>query len=75
MRIIYTNDNDIASGSVGTELEGTAKVCVSLNENDLMERRWFDFNTFMKWVKSNKMKLSGTINVQKAETLIVHNLR
>ena len=66
MRIIFTNDNDIASGSTETELEGTAKIRVVLNENDLMQRRWFDFDTFMKWVKSNKIKLSGTINVQKS---------
>lgn len=66
MRIIFTNDNDIASGSTETESEGTAKICVVLNENDLMQRRWFDFDTFMKWVKSNKLKLSGTINVSEA---------
>ena len=66
MRIIFTNDNDIASGSIETELEGTAKIRVVLNENDLMQRRWFDFDTFMKWVKSNKLKLSGTINVSEA---------
>ena len=66
MRIIFTNDNDVASGSTETELEGTAKIRVVLNENDLMQRRWFDFDTFMKWVKSNKLKLSGTINVSEA---------
>ena len=68
MRIIFTNASNILSESVGTGSEGTAKVCVALNENDLVERRWFDFDTFMKWVKSNKMKLSGTINVQKQGT-------
>ena len=68
MRIIFTNDHDIASGSIETELEGTAKIRVVLNENDLMQRRWFDFDTFMKWVKSNKLKLSGTINVSEAQT-------
>ena len=68
MRIIFTKDNDIASGSTGTESEGNAKICVVSNENDLMQRRWFDFDTFMKWVKSNKLKLSGTINVSEAGT-------
>ena len=68
MRIIFTKDKDITSRSVGTESDGNAKVCIALNENDLVERRWFDLDTVINWVNSNKLKLSGTVNAQKAET-------
>ena len=57
MKIIFTKTHE--SESRETEIERTARVHFSANENDLVERQRYDFENFMKWLKSKKIKLSG----------------
>ena len=57
MKIIFTKTRE--SESRETEIERTARVHFSANENDLVERQRYDFENFMKWLKSKKIKLSG----------------
>ena len=61
MRIIYkmTDDHVIEPGTDEIKKERIAKVRLSFDENDLIERRRFDFDVFMKFAQSKKMKLTG----------------
>ena len=57
MKIIFTKTHESESREM--EIERTARVRFSANENDLVERQRYDFENFMKWLKSKKIKLSG----------------
>ena len=57
MKIIFTKTHESESREM--EIERTARVHFSANENDLVERQRYDFENFMKWLKSKKIKLSG----------------
>lgn len=59
MKIIFQITKSHESESIGMEIERTARVRFSANENDLVERQRYDFENFMKWLKSKKIKLSG----------------
>ena len=61
MRIIYkmTDDHAIEPGTNEIKKERIAKVRLSLDENDLIERRRFDFGVFMTFAQSQKVKLTG----------------
>ena len=63
MKIIFTKTHE--SESRGMEIERTARVRFSANENDLVERQRYDFETFMKSLKSKKIKFSGWVNDSK----------
>ena len=60
MKIIfhYTDFDETAAGTTENENERIPKVRLSVNENDLIERR-YDLQTFWKFVNSNRIKLSG----------------
>ena len=60
MKIIfhYTDFDETAAGTTENEKERIPKVRLSVNENDLIERR-YDLQTFWKFVNSNRIKLSG----------------
>ena len=61
MKIIYkmTDDHVIEPGTDEIKKERIAKVRLSLDENDLIERRRFDFGVFVKFAQSQKVKLTG----------------
>ena len=59
MKIIFQITKTHESESREMEIERTAGVHFSANENDLVERQRYDFENFMKWLKSKKIKLSG----------------
>ena len=59
MKIIFQITKNHESEFGGIKIEQTAKVRFSANENDLIERQWYDFETFVQSLKSNKIKLSG----------------
>ena len=61
MRIIYqiTDEDVIKPESNEKKKERVAKVRLSLDENDLIERRRFDFGVFVKFAQSQKVKLTG----------------
>ena len=59
MKIIFQITKTHESESREMEIERTARVRFSANENDLVERQRYDFENFMKWLKSKKIKLSG----------------
>ena len=59
MKVIFNTDFDeTASGSNENEKERIQKVRISFNEDDLIERRYV-FDTFLNFMKSNRIKLSG----------------
>ena len=64
MKIIFHYSDNHAvfdesrSGSKENENERIPNVCLSLNEDDLIERR-YSIETLRKYVKSNKLKLLG----------------
>ena len=62
MKIIFQITKNHDSESRGNEIERPAKVHFSVNENDLIELRRYNFETFMQTVKSKKIKFSGLIN-------------
>ena len=61
MRIIFkmTDDHVIEPGTNEIKKERIAKVRLSFDENDMIERRRFDLVVFMKFAQSKKMKLTG----------------
>ena len=61
IRFYFKDDQNQASAD---NVERIAKVCLSPDDDDLVERRRYDFRTLWKLMKSNKMKLSGE-NVSK----------
>ena len=68
MKIIfyYTDFDETAAGTTENKKERIPKVRLSVNENDLIERR-YDLQTFWKIVNSSKIKVSG-----KTKTFLVH---
>ena len=60
MKVIfhYTDFDETAAGTTENEKERIPKVRLSVNENDLIERR-YDLQTLWKFVHSNRIKLSG----------------
>ena len=54
-----TDDHVIEPGTNEIKKERIAKVRLSFDENDLIERRRFDLDVFMKFALSKKMKLTG----------------
>ena len=54
MKIIFYFTDGNGSGPRGSEKERIAKVRLQLNENDLVERRQYNFATFWRCVKSKK---------------------
>ena len=61
MRIIYqiTDEDVIEPDSNENKKERVAKVRLSLDENDLIERPRFNFGVFVKFAQSQKVKLTG----------------
>ena len=65
--IFYRNEHheiqsELSENNVCGEV---TKVRFSLDENDLIERRRYNFHTFMQAVKSRKIKLPGMRNDSK----------
>ena len=58
MKIIFQITKNHETEFGGINIEQTAKVRFSANENDLVERQRFDFGNFVQSVKSNMIKLS-----------------
>ena len=60
MKVIfhYTDFDKTAAGTTENEKERIPKVRLSVNENDLIERR-YDLQTFWKFINSSKIKVSG----------------
>ena len=61
MKILFklTEDREIPSSSEDNRSERIPNVRLSMNENDLIERRPYDFETFMKKLKVMKIKNLG----------------
>ena len=61
MKILFelTEDCEIPSSSEENRSERIPNVRLSMNENDLIERRPYDFATFMGILKSKKIKNLG----------------
>ena len=61
MKILFklTEDREIRSSSEDNRSERIPNVRLSMNENDLIERRPYDFETFMEILKSKKIKNLG----------------
>ena len=59
IRFYFTDSKDQESELKENKNERIATVRLSSNNNDLMERRRYDFSTFWKLIKSNKIQLSG----------------
>ena len=62
MKIIFQATQNHDSESREIEIERPAKVRFSVNENDLIELRRYNFEAFMQTLKSKKIKFSGLIN-------------
>ena len=59
MKVIFETDFDeTESESNENEKARIPKVRISVNEDDLIERR-YDFGTFLNFLKSNRKKLLG----------------
>ena len=71
MKIIFQITRNHESESRGIEIERTARVRFSANENDLVERQRYDFETFMQSLKSKKIKFSGRVNDSKDAILFL----
>ena len=71
MKIIFQTTKNHDSESRRIEIERPAKVRFSVNENDLIELRRYNFEAFMQTLKSKKIKFSGLINDSKGRLLII----
>jgi len=71
MKIIFQIPKNHDSESRGVEIERPAMVRFSVNENDLIELRRYNFEACMQTVKSKKIKFSGLINDSKGRLLII----
>ena len=58
MKIIFSYTDGAGKGPTENEKERIPKVRLSVNEDDLIERR-YNLESFWKFVNSNKIKLSG----------------
>ena len=58
IKIIFksTRNVDEPSGSENNEIERIANVRLSISENDLIERRRYDFETCMQNIKAKKIQ-------------------
>ena len=61
MKILFqlTEDREIPSSSEENRPERIPNVRLSMNENDLIKRRPYDFQTFMEILISKKIKNLG----------------
>ena len=67
MKIIFhRNENHGILSDLGeNDVRRMTTIRFSLNENDLIERRRYDFHTFMQIVKLRRIKLPGLRNNSK----------
>ena len=69
IRFYFTDSKDQESELKENKNERIANVRLSSGNNDLMERRRYDFPKFWRLIKSNKIQLSGKISHSKKQLL------